>query len=76
MSTQHDIPGICKAVKAAGSQTELADKVGVTQQVISKWVRVGFVPLNRAVELEELYDIPRRELISPKLRDLLEPVTF
>lgn len=70
------IPGIFKAVKAAGSQTALADAMGVTQQAINKWVKKGWVPVDRAIEIEGIYGIPRRELVSQKLRDLLEPPCF
>ena len=69
-------PGIFKAVKAAGSQTALAEAMGVSQQAISKWIRFGWVPVDRAIEIESMYAIPRRELVSPKLRDLLEPPAF
>ena len=70
------LPGIFKAVKTAGSQTALAEAMGVSQQAISKWIRFGWVPVDRAVEIEGLYGSPRRELVSPKLRDLLEPPAF
>lgn len=70
------LPGIFKAVKAAGSQTALADAMGVSQQAINKWVKKGWVPVDRAIEIEGLYGIPRRELVSSKLRDLLEPPAF
>lgn len=67
------LPGIFKAVKEAGSQTALAEAMGVSQQAISKWVRLGWVPTERAIEIEAMYGVPRRELVAPKLRDLLEP---
>lgn len=65
------IPGIFKAIKAAGNQTKLADALGVSQQAISKWTRLGWVPVDRAIEIEAQYGIPRRDLVNPKLRDLL-----
>lgn len=64
--------GIEDAVKAAGSQTGLADALGVTQQFISRCERRGYVPLHRAQEIEALYAIPRARLINPRLLELVD----
>lgn len=73
---EQDKTGIARAVEVAGSQGLLAAVLGVTQQMVSTWVRQGWVPKDRALEIEGLYGIPRRELVSPSLRDLLEPPSF
>lgn len=63
--------GIDKVVELAGSQRKLADVLGVTQQAISEWVRQGYVPIGRVVEIESLFGVGRLELVDPSLRDLL-----
>lgn len=63
--------GIARAVAAAGSQENLADYLGCTQQAVSEWVRRGYVPASRAVEIEAQYGVPRIDLLSRKLRDLV-----
>ncbi len=65
--------GIERAVAMARGQAELAAalKPAVTQQAISKWVARGFVPADRAVEIEKLYGIALRELVSPTLARVL-----
>jgi DNA-binding transcriptional regulator YdaS (Cro superfamily) len=68
--------GIYDAVLAAGGQKQLADQLGVTQQLISQWIRRGFVSLNHVTELESRYGIPRARLINPKYLRLFTPVTF
>lgn len=64
--------GIGTAVRLAGSQAELAGKLGVSQQAVSLWLRRGYVPLLRAQEIEALYGIARCQLINPRIKDLVD----
>lgn len=68
--------GIAHAVVLAGSQKALADALGVSQQAVSEWETKGWVPLERATEIEALYGIPRVHLIDPKIVDTLEAPSF
>lgn len=63
--------GIYKAVERAGGVAKLAELLGVKRQGLYPWVRRGFAPASRAVQIEELYGIPREELMDPKLRAML-----
>jgi DNA-binding transcriptional regulator YdaS (Cro superfamily) len=65
--------GIEQACYAAGSQAKLADLLGCSQQNISSWLRRGYAPPERVVEIEQATGIPRVLLVSPKLRELLSP---
>ncbi len=62
--------GIKKAIELAGGANALATKLGVTHQAIYTWVRRGWVPAQRALEIEGLFDIPRVELFKPELSAL------
>lgn len=64
--------GIREVVLIAGGQAALARQLGVSQQAVSKWVRRGFVPVDRVVEIEAQFGVPRHRLIEPKLRDLVD----
>jgi DNA-binding transcriptional regulator YdaS (Cro superfamily) len=59
------------AVQEQGGQSELARRVGVTQQAVNKWLRRGWVPAMRAVEVEQATGIPRQRLVNPRLRELV-----
>jgi uncharacterized metal-binding protein len=62
--------GIDEAVYRAGNrQTRLAKLLGCTSQCVNQWVAQGWVPLDRAIQIEELLGIPRRRLIDPELID-------
>lgn len=64
--------GIEDAISAIGSQDKLADAMGVKQQVVSYWKRVGYVPTGRVVEVEQLTGVPRQRLINPSITNLLD----
>jgi DNA-binding transcriptional regulator YdaS (Cro superfamily) len=64
--------GIAEALERAGNQIKLAALLGVSQQAISLWLRRGWVPVRRAIEIEAQLGIPRSRLISPRLADLVD----
>ena len=66
--------GIEKAIKNCGSQAKLAELIGCTQQNVSFWLRQGFVPPDRVLEIEQVSGVGRTELINPKLLDLFAPI--
>lgn len=60
------------AVAMLGGQQSAAEQMGVSQQFISHCVRRGWVPLRRAVEMEQLTGVPRVKLINPRIADLVD----
>lgn len=64
--------GISQAVVKAGGQAAMAETLGVSQQSISKWVRAGFAPVARAVEIEAQFGVPRAALVKPQLAQLFD----
>lgn len=61
--------GIADAIAEAGSQEALAAVLGVTQQAVSSWLKQGWVPRDRAKEIENTYSVARARLVDPKLLD-------
>lgn len=66
--------GIEQAIAVAGDRSTFAHHLGVSVQAVSQWVQRGWVPLARALEIEELYAVPRVRLLKPELRMLAEPL--
>ena len=65
--------GIKLAIFMAGNQAKLAESLGVTQQMVSYWLRRGWVSPTRAREIEALYGIKQAKLINPRIAELFEP---
>lgn len=59
--------GIKSAVERAGGAAKLAAFLGVSHQVVYKWVGRGWVPNTRAAQIEDAYGIPRADLVNPQL---------
>jgi DNA-binding transcriptional regulator YdaS (Cro superfamily) len=72
MNTSNSTSGIADALAQAGNQATLAERLGVSQQAISIWLRRGWVPVRRALEIEAQFGVPRARLISPRLADLVD----
>ncbi len=74
MKNQQDnkLTGIAEAVVIAGSQSKLAERLGVSQQVVSNWLKKGFVPVSRILEIEAQFGVPRARLANPRLTDLVD----
>lgn len=65
-----EMTGIQRAIDIAGGANQLAEKLGVSHQAVYVWLRKGWVPAQRALEIEKLFDIPRAELFKPALAAL------
>jgi DNA-binding transcriptional regulator YdaS (Cro superfamily) len=58
---------IFAVVQQAGSQQALADQLGVSQAAISKWLLRGWMPLERAAEVEALFGVSRATVAHPRI---------
>lgn len=67
--------GIASAIAAAGGQAALAGTLHVSQQAVSGWLKQGWVPRDRAKEIENYYNVPRGRLVDPKLLDAVSSET-
>ena len=66
--------GLYEAILAAGSQEKLARLLGCTQQNVGFWLKKGYPPIERVIEIEQATGVPRVRLVSPALQDLLTPL--
>lgn len=61
--------GIEQAIKAAGSQSALAQALGVSRNAVSLWKAQGWAPMPRARRIEALYGISRELIWKPAIRE-------
>lgn len=54
---------IVRAIEAAGTQRNLAQTLGITDQAVSQWVKDGCVPLNRIKEVSRVTGVPVGDLL-------------
>ena len=71
MQSTPKLSGIHLVCQIAGSQTRLAQQLGVSPQVVNKWVRQGWVPLGRALAIEQRFGVQRSLTMNPKILKLV-----
>jgi transcriptional regulator with XRE-family HTH domain len=60
-------------IQRAGSQAALAKALGVTQQAVSLWRQMGYIPDDeRALKASEAFDVHVLTICAPTRRALLE----
>jgi len=69
------VTGIKRAVEQAGGAAKLGAALGVSHQAVYVWIRRGWVPNDRAVQIEQLYSIPRADLLNPQILQLIATQT-
>lgn len=61
------------AARARGCTTPkikyLADDLDVTYQSVQKWIERGYMPIDRAIQVEEKYGLCRLSVMDPKVVD-------
>jgi transcriptional regulator with XRE-family HTH domain len=62
--------GAAKLAKAPGTQQEKADRLGVKQQTVSRWLADGAVPLGeQLIKIEQEYGIPLGDWLTEEPAD-------
>lgn len=54
-------------VKVHGGPQRVSRRIGVSRQALYNWLMVGYVPPQRAVQLEGIFSVPRLRLMDPLL---------
>ena len=52
---------------ADGNKSEIARQLNVTRQSVDEWFKKEIFPINRALELQDIYGIDAKELVHPDL---------
>lgn len=62
---------VTSVVQKAGGVPALARELGVTSAAVREWRKLGYVPPQRAQQIEITYGIERASLVSPKVRSAM-----
>ena len=72
--------GIQRAIAAAGGARHLASRMSssphrvadsITKQAVYGWLYQGYVPLERAAEINEITGVPIADLVNPRIIEVL-----
>ena len=55
------------AIERGGGIIQFCRKLNVTHQAVYSWKARGWVPPERAVAIEAVFDIPRTDMMNPDL---------
>ena len=55
------------AIAKAGGIFAFCRALGVSHQAVYNWKKCGWVPIERAVEIERLYGVPAGHLVKPSI---------
>ena len=61
-----------RAAELAGSWYKLAKRLNVSHQAVYGWKAAGYVPANRALQIEVAFGVPARDLVRPALLEIAE----
>lgn len=62
------------AIDAGGGIVQFAKTLGVRHQAVYHWQRKGYMPFERAAEVERRWGIPHRLLVKPSVVSALDTV--
>lgn len=63
---------IREAIDKAGGIVAFRKALGVTHQGVYYWIKVGRVPIEKALEIEDKFGIPRIDLIDARFAAALQ----
>ena len=70
MQTLLDAVALTTSVER-GPQAEIADVLGVSEPFVSKCIKRGWFPIDRARALADKYNVPFTGLVKPHLRTFI-----
>ena len=58
---------IRESVERAGGIVAFRKALSVTHQGVYYWIKVGHVPVDKALQIEALFGTPRADIVEPKV---------
>ena len=72
MKNNERLPALREAIDRAGGIVKFAAALGLTHQAVYAWFNKGWVPLERAVQVERMTSVSRNKLIKPSIVEALQ----
>ncbi len=63
------------AIDAGGGIVSFARTLGVKHQAVYHWQKKGYMPFERAAEIERRWGVPHRSLVKPSVASALDTVS-
>lgn len=63
------ISALNTAIARAGGIVRFREAMGLTHQAVYLWKRRGHVPPDKAVQIEQLYSVPRQDMMAPHIAE-------
>jgi hypothetical protein len=70
MSTQAQ--ALDRAIADAGGILAFSQAMGISHQAVYSWKRRGYVPIERALLIEDALGVPARDLVKPSLARVVD----
>lgn len=66
------LASINEAIARGGGIISFSRKLGLSHQSVTRWRQTGYIPLDRAVTIEQMFGISRRRVVHPDVLRALE----
>lgn len=61
-----------RAIAEGGGIVAFSQAMGVSHQAVYSWKRRGYVPIERAIVIEDALGVPARDLVKPSLARVVD----
>lgn len=69
------LTSINEAIALGGGILSFSRALGVSHQAVTGWRKRGYIPLSRALRVEQLFGVSRAAIVAPEIAAALAPLS-